>query len=120
MKHEQLVKTIHDVVASFGEAQFLERHQVGFNSPTYSSLEHLFSVQSDAQGTTLVEDLKAKIAAHLELLTAEGVVRSFNGETQRLSVVTHTPIFTYREPMVNEIPNGVLYSVSIGFPLFVA
>lgn len=120
MEHEQLLALVKDVVSEFGTPVYLDRGQVGENSRTYATIETLINVQSDAQGTTLLQDLKAKIAEYVELLRTEGTTRSIDGAVQRLEPVTQGQKFTYRDPMVNEIPNGVLYSVSIGFPMFVA
>lgn len=120
MEHEQLLTTVHHVVSEFGSAFYLDRSQVAINSATLSTPEVLISVQSDEQATTLAQDLRAKIAEHLEKLNAEGMTRNYDGKTQQLVVVKHAPLFTYRDPMMNEIPNGFLYSVSIGFPLVVA
>ncbi|QZE57433.1 hypothetical protein MPK71_gp224 [Erwinia phage pEa_SNUABM_1] len=120
MKQEQLTKTVFDVLSEFGIAMFLDRGEVGYNGENYATFETLFSVKSDVEGTTLAQDLRAKISEHLEKLKAEGMTRNYNGNTQRMSVVIESPKLTYREPTANEIPNGVLYSVSIGFPLILA
>lgn len=120
MEHEQLLALVKDVVSEFGTPVYLDRGQVGENSRTYATIETLINVRSDDQGTTLLQDLKAKIAEYVELLRTEGATRSIDGAVQRLTLVTQAPKFTYRDPSVNEIPNGVLYSVSIGFPAYVA
>lgn len=120
MEHEQLLSLVKDVVSEFGTPVYLDRGQVGENSQTYSTMETLVSVRSDEQGTTLLQDLKAKIADYLELLRTDGATRTYDGAVQILAPVTENPKFTYRDPMVNEIPNGFLYSVSIGFPMVVA
>lgn len=120
MEHEQLLSLVKDVVSEFGTPVYLDRGQVGENSITYSTMETLISVRSDEQGTTLLQDLKAKIADYLELLRTDGATRTYDGAIQLLAPVTQAPKFTYRDPSVDEIPNGVLYSVSIGFPMFVA
>ena len=116
MEHEQLLALVKDVVSEFGDVTYLDRGQVGHNSESNATLETLFSVRSDVAGTTLAQDLRAKIAEHLEKLGTDGMTRNYNGNTQHLSVVTESPTFTYRDPMANEIPNGVLYSFSIGYP----
>ena len=120
MEHEQLLSLVKNVVSEFGTPVYLDRGQVGENSRTYATIETLINVRSDEQGTTLLQDLKAKIAEYVELLRTEGATRSVDGQIQRLVPVTQAPKFTYRDPSVNEIPNGVLYSVSIGFPAYVA
>ena len=120
MEHEQLLALVKDVVSEFGDAIYLDRGQVGHNSESNATLETLFSVKSDAAGTTLAQDLRAKIAEHLEKLKAEGMTRKYNDNTQHLVLVTESPTFAYRDPMANEILNGVLYSFSIGYPLILA
>ncbi|QZE56421.1 hypothetical protein pEaSNUABM40_00227 [Erwinia phage pEa_SNUABM_40] len=120
MKQELLNKLAFDVLSEFGVAMFLDRGEVGYNNESYATFETLFSVKSDADGSTLAADLRAKIAEHLEKLKAEGMTRNYNGNTQRMAVVVESPKLTYREPMANEIPGAMLYSFSIGFPLILA
>lgn len=119
MQHENLINVVESVLSEFGTPVALGQGQMPENSMTYATIETVFNIRSDAEGSTLAQDLKNKIQAQIEQWQEEGIVRTVQGNIQKLHLVTEEPKVTYREPIAHDIPDGILYVVYVGIPFHV-